>query len=232
VADPDPAAARNPMPPITIVEPVAQTAHGAVRLAGLRGLRYAEVLLAREEAGRFHAEIWNSMGLDDCPQDAWDALSATRIAAEDGALLALLNGPRYWLMDVIENVPNPDRTIRRFGDIEMSHVATLDLGTELPDPDPYTERTVLRDTVWEWSAGRTVHELIDTDGRVFVMQAYCVGVDPTQNEDNLAGLAERLDLPVGWTFRTRTLDETLRLRAPDGVATIVQDELQNTYHGH
>jgi hypothetical protein len=77
-----------------------------------------------------------------------------------------------------------------------------------------------------------VHELIDTDGRVFVMQAYCVGVDPTQNEDNLAGLAERLDLPVGWTFRTRTLDETLRLRAPDGVATIVQDELQNTYHGH
>jgi len=220
------------MSPISIAEPVAQTAPGAVRMEGLRGLRYAEVLLVREEEGRFHAEIWNSMGLGDCPQQAWDALRATRIAAEHGAVIAILNGPRYWLMDVIENVPNPHRAIRRFGDIEMSHVATLDLGTELPDPAPYTTRTVLRDTVWEWSAGRTIHELIEPDGRVFAMQAYCVGVDPTQNEDNLAGLDGRLQLPAGWTFRTRKLDETLRLRAPDGVATIVQDELQNTYHGH
>ncbi len=220
------------MSPLTIAEPVAQTAPGALRMEGLRGLRYGEVLLVRDDQGRFHAEIWNSMGLGDCPQQAWDALSATRIAAEHDAVTAILNGPRYWLMDVIENVPIADRTIQRFGEIEMSHVATLDLGTDVPSPDPYTKRTVLRDTVWEWSAGRTVHELVDPDGRVFAMQAYCVGVDPTQNEDNLAGLVDRLQLPAGWTFRTRRLDETLRLRAPEGVATIVQDELQNTYHGH
>lgn len=220
------------MPPITIAEPVTQTAPGAVRMQGLRGLRYGEVLLVREAEGRFHAEIWNSMGLNDCPQNAWDALSANRITTETDALMALLNGPRYWLMDVIENVPLADRSIQRFGDIDMAHVATLDLGTALPDHLPYTKRIVRRDTVWEWSPGRTVHELVDPDGRAFAMQAYCVGVDPTQNEDNLAGLGERLSLPAGWSFQTRKLDETLRLRAPDGVATIVQDELQNTYHGH
>ncbi|HET8930487.1 MAG TPA: hypothetical protein VFN21_07515 [Acidimicrobiales bacterium] len=220
------------MSPITIAEPIADTARGAVRMEGLRGLRYGEVLLVREDQGRFHAEIWNSMGLNDCPQDAWDALNAGEIAAAHGAVMALLNGPRYWLMDVIENVPIADRATERFGDLDMTHVATLDLGTELPDQVPYTKRTVLRDTVWEWSAGRTVHELVDPDGRAFAMQAFCVGIDPTQNEDNLAGLVDRLELPTGWTFRTRKLDEPMRLRAPEGVATIVQDELQNTYHGH
>lgn len=220
------------MSPLSIAEPIALTSPGAVRIEGLRGLRYGEVLLVRENRGHFHAEIWNSMGLNDCPQDAWDGLRANQIAADRGAIVAVLNGPRYWLMDVIENVPNPDRTIEDFGGITMSHVATLDLGTELPEQQPYIERTVLRDTVWEWSAGRRVHELVAPGGRVFAMQAYCVGIDPTQNEDNLAGLDERLQLPEGWVFRTRKLTETLRLRAPEGIATIVQDELQNTYHGH
>lgn len=220
------------MSPITIADPTDRTTPGAVRLAGIRGLRYGEVLVVRQDQGRYHAEIWNSMGLNDCPEQEWDRLRPREIAAELGAVTVLLNGPRYWLMDVIENVPHPDRTIHDFGGITMAHVATLDVGTDLPDPQPYTEHTVLRDTVWEWDAGRRVHELVDPDGRAFTMQAYCVGIDPTQNEDNLAGLDERLALPAGWTFHTRKLDEPLRLRAPDGVATIVRDELLNTYHGH
>jgi hypothetical protein len=61
------------------------------------------------------------------------------------------------------------------------------------------------------------------------MQAYSHAVDPTQTLDGLGGLADRLDLPEGWTFTTCVLDRTLDLLSTDGVATIVQDELQNTY---
>lgn len=210
-------------------DPRTLTDADAVRIVGLRGLRYGEVLLVRRRAERFEAEVWNSMGLGECPQDAWDALDPAAIASEKDALLAMLNGPRHWLMDVIENVPRPDRRLDRFGDIDMSLVATVDLGSDIPTAEPYTERSVARDTIWEWSPGRTVHELVRPDGAVFTMQAYCLAVDDTLGEDALDGIGSRLNPPAGWTYRSRRLEEPLALRAPDGVATVIQDELQNTY---
>lgn len=210
-------------------DPVTLTAPGATRIAGLRGLRYGEILLVHESDGSYHAEVWNSMGLGDCPQSDWDDLDPGPIAAEHGALLAVLNGPRHWLMDVIENVPRPDGRVERFGTIDMTLVAIVDLGSEIPTSAPFTERSVVRDTVWEWSAGRTVHELVAPDGTVFTMQAYCLAVEPELDEDALEALGPRLGLPEGWAYRSRVLDTALRLRAPDGVATIIQDALQNTY---
>jgi haloalkane dehalogenase len=65
------------------------------RIDGLRGWRYGEVLLVRHEAGSFSAEVWNTMGFNECPQAAWDELDAGEIAAERGATLALMNGPRH-----------------------------------------------------------------------------------------------------------------------------------------
>ena len=80
----------------------------AARVEGVRNARYAEVLLVRAEGDRLNAEVWNTLGLNDCPDDAWRALDDATIAAEEGALLAILNGPRYWLMDAIENTaPRP-----------------------------------------------------------------------------------------------------------------------------
>ena len=61
------------------------------------------------------------------------------------------------------------------------------------------------------------------------MQAYCVGVDATLNESNLAGLADRLDLPEGWSFRTRILAEELVVDTSATIATVIQDELENSY---
>ncbi len=217
------------MSTISQTQPHVLTAPTAVRLEGLRGLRYGEVLVVRENNGAYSAEIWNSMGLGDCPQAAWVALDPVEITRESQALITLLNGPRHWLMDAIENVPPVDRQFRRFGTIDTSLVATLDLGTELPDPTPYTERTVLRDTIWEWSPGRTIYELVTPQGVTYVMQAYCLAVDSGLTEDVLGELASRLTVPEGWHFRTRVIDETLHLRAPDAVATVIQDELKNTY---
>jgi hypothetical protein len=56
-----------------------------------------------------------------------------------------------------------------------------------------------------------------------------VGVDPTLNQSNLGDLAGRLKLPAGWAFRSRILDEELVVDTTDHPATVVQDELENTY---
>lgn len=197
---------------------------------GLRDVRYGEVLLVSEDEGTFTAEVWNTLGLNDCPQEAWDALDATAIAAERGALVAILNGPRHWTLDEIVSNPTGERAFDRFGTIDMFRAATVDLGDTIPPPDAaYEERHVERDTVFRFRAGTMIHQLTAPDGQRYVMQAYSLAVDPTQTLVNLPGLGERLAMPEGWTFTTCTLDHPLDLLSTDLVATVVQDELRNTY---
>ncbi|NLV56521.1 MAG: hypothetical protein GXY13_13015 [Acidimicrobiales bacterium] len=198
---------------------------------GLRDVRYGEVLLLdKTDEGTFSAQVWNTLGLNDCPQAAWDALDPAAIAAERGVLGAVLNGPRHWVLDTIVNLAPPGpRTFDRFGELDMSLVATVDLGDELPDGGTYVERRVVRDTIFRFRAGSDVYELHAPDGPTYVLQAYSRIVDADQTIDDLPRLGERLALPDGWTFTVRTLDRDLDLLSTDGVATIVQDELQNTY---
>jgi hypothetical protein len=213
-----------------LAKPDVGAAPGAVRIDGLRDVRYGEVFLVRGMENGFVAEVWNTLGLNDCPQDSWDELDRTAIASEHGALIAILNGPRHWLLDAIENVPPADRRVTTFGSIDMFLAASLDLGGDLPTPTPYTERKVRRNTVWEWSAGRTVHELVTATGDRYVMQAYCLAVDPELTEPALVDIAPHLDLPRGWKFESRQLSEPLRVSARDGVGVVEQDDLHNTYH--
>lgn len=197
---------------------------------GLRDVRYGEVLLLSESEGTYTAEVWNTLGLNECPQHAWDALDADAITAERGVLLTLLNGPRRWVLDTIVPEAVGERRLTRFGDLDMFLAATVELGDSLPEPNAsYVERRVARETIFRFKAGTTIHQLTAPDGQRYVMQAYSHAVDPTQTLVNLRGLGDRLDRPEGWTFTTCRLDRTLDLLSTDGVATIVQDELQNTY---
>ena len=68
---------------------------------GLRDVRYCEVLLLNKVDAEFIATVWGSQGQNDCPQADWEALDAAAIAAERGALLAVLNRPRHWTLDAI-----------------------------------------------------------------------------------------------------------------------------------
>jgi hypothetical protein len=110
----------------------------------------------------------------------------------------------------------------------MRRIATVALGDD-PTPTPYVERHVNRGAVFFFDAGKAVHELVDPDGTAYVMQAYCVGVDPTLTEASLPGLGERLALPEGWSFRTRVLDGELVIDTTARIATVLQDDLENTY---
>ena len=110
----------------------------------------------------------------------------------------------------------------------MRRIATVDLGDD-PAVRPYVERYVNRGAVFFFDAGAPVHELVDPDGLAYVMQAYCIGVDPTLTEAALPGLGERLALPEGWSFRTSVLEEELVVDTTATIATVLQDELENTY---
>ena len=86
----------------------------------------------------------------------------------------------------------------------------------------------MRTTTYVFEANKPVFELVDPEGRVFDMQAYSVQTTP-QTQESLADLGAKLTLPGGWQFRTRTLTADLQVTAVDGLATVVQDELLNTY---
>jgi len=74
-----------------------------------------------------------------------------------------------------------------------------------------------------------VYELLNPEGKAYVMQAYCLGVDAGMTQDSLASLGERLSMPEGWSYRSRILDEELLVDTTGNMATVIQDEFENTY---
>jgi len=198
-------------------------------ISDMRGVRYGEVLAIYLRDTGLQAEVYGTQMLNDCPQELWETLDAPTIAAEMGAVMVKLNGPRHWMLDGLgTKVAVVDPVFRDFNGLTMRRIATVDLGTEALQQS-YVERHVNRGAAFFFDAGSVVHELVNPDGRAYVMQAYCIGVDPTLTQDNLSDLGSRLSMPEGWSFRTRTLDAELIVDTTATVATVVQDELENSY---
>ena len=195
----------------------------------MRDVRYGEVLAVFARDNKLEAEVYGTQMINDCPDELWKTLDPAVIASEMSALAVKLNGPRYWVLDGLgTKVAFVEPVMRDFNGLMMRRIATVDLGDK-PATVPYEERYVNRGAVFFFDAGSVVYELINAQGKAYVMQAYCVGVDPTLNLDNLGDLAARLDLPVGWSFRSRILDAELVVDTTDHPATVVQDEFENTY---
>jgi len=195
--------------------------------ADVFGKRYGEVLLVRIGETGPEATVYNSFPLNDCPAELWDALDADAIAKQNGAVAALLNGPRYWLMTHVEKRAGEPQPTRSFGGIEMIEQATVQLSSN--NPQPYSVNKVDRRAVFIFGAGRPVFELVDPDGQRWVMQTWSQVVDKSLTLDDLAGLASRLNPPSGWRYETRTLTEPLTVDTTATVAHVMQDELTNSY---
>jgi hypothetical protein len=195
----------------------------------MRGVRYGEVLAMFLRDTGLEAEVYGTQMLNDCPQDLWETLDADAIAKDMRAMFVKLNGPRYWLLDGLgSKVAVVDPVFRDFNGIQMRRIATIPLGADFA-AGAYVVRNVNRGAVFFFDAGKTVYELVDPDGRAFVMQARCVGVDSGMTEESLATLGERLALPEGWSYRTRVLGSELVIDTSATLATVVQDEFENTY---
>jgi hypothetical protein len=193
----------------------------------LAGKRYGEVLLVTPGEAGPQATVYNSFPLNDCPAELWSALDAPAIAAENGAAAALLNGPRYWLMNAIEKQAQGPQITKTFGGIEMIQQATVLLSSM--NPAPFTVNKVSRNTVFVFNAGEEVYELIDPNGRRWVMQTWSQIADPDLKREDLPGLAGRLDLPQGWTYQPRVLTSELRVDTRSRAAQVLQDNLTNSY---
>lgn len=196
---------------------------------GMRGVRYGEVLgvFARDE--ELVAEVYGTQLLNDCPQQLWESLDPTAIAADLGALFVKLNGPRHWVLDGLgTKVATLEPVVKDFGGIAMRRIAEVKLGDN-PVPTPYIERKIDRGSVFFFDAGKPVWELVSPEGAAYVMQAYCIGVDPTIGIEMLPELGGRLSLPTGWSYRQRILDEDLVIDTTSSLATVIQDELENSY---
>lgn len=200
---------------------------GRHALADLSGQRYGEVLLVTPGEAGPQANVYNSFPLNDCPAELWSALDPHAIATENGAAAALLNGPRYWLMNAIEKRSQGPQLTKNFGGIEMILQATVLLSSM--NPAPYTANTVSRNTVFVFYAGEEVYELHDPQGNRWVMQTWSQVVDPNLSRADLPKLADRLNLPDGWSYQPRVLTEELRVDTTSRAAQVTQDDLTNSY---
>lgn len=197
---------------------------------GIRGTRYCEILVGTLEGGNVHVAVYTTAGLSDCPPAEWAKLDEATLKAETKAALVKLNGPRYWLIDSLQNSTLLDPTPRSFGGLQMRQAGAIDfpLSEAQSQQAPYTTHTITRDTRFTFSAGKPVFELVDGEGHVYTMQSYSAQ-KVAQTETTLGTLGGTLALPSGWSFRTRTLEADLVVQAADKQATVVQDANENTY---
>lgn len=203
----------------------------------LYDFRYCEILMTvTDETGNEITEVWGTPGVDPCTDEAWYALDPDAIQAENEASFIEMNGPRYFVVDGTADTGDGaggtgtaaggEAMTRQFGDITMSLLATADVSEE---SQSYVPDLVARTTTWTFEAGTEIYELTDPEGNVYVMQSYSRIVNPTLTAEDLPTLDDQLDLPEGWAYGARVLDEALQVAlAPDG-AFVVQDDLRNSY---
>ena len=199
--------------------------------AGLRDVRYCEVLPSVIDGSTVTTSVYNTLGYNKCPPVQWTALTEDRVNREFGSQSAKLNGPRHFVLDGIQ-VSGSSQTGQTFtfGGIEMGLRATLiiPVGTPTVGNEFYTPNQVQRDTIWIYDAGKPIFELTDPQGNVYVMQSYAQFADRTLTIEQLPNLASKLELPQGWGYKTETLSSELDLSS-NGRATVVNDNLYNSY---
>lgn len=197
----------------------------------LRNQRYGEVLLGK--GGLIipnEFDVYNTIGLNDCPEALWSKLDPEKIKADTGVKMVKLNGPRYWTIDGLRNSTLVSKEVRNFGGIKMRHAGTiqLSLADKFSLGRPYAIHNVARNTTWVFKAGKPVYQLIGPDGSVYFMQSYSVQKQK-QDVNSLPNLASKLKLPKGWKFRSEVLKNDTEVKAVNGVAHVVQDDFDNTY---
>ncbi len=193
----------------------------------LRNARYCEILVVTRDGLSATAAVYNTLGLNDCPEQQWRALDPDRLRKENNAYRVVMNGPRYFIMDR-NALRNPGPT-RHFDGLEARLLAQVEVEKNSSKRLPYTENTVERESQYVYEAGKNVYELLAPSGRSYIMQSYSVEVDPSLNEAALAGLSSRLTLPKGWHYRVRQLSEPLIVRNTGPKAYVLQDNLKNSY---
>lgn len=200
-------------------------------VSNLRNHRYCEILYGKRNWLSLEVKVFNTQGLNNCPENEWRKLSKQALEKSLNASFVMLNGPRFWMMDEIQAAGSSANDIRQsFGGIEMNQraVVKLTLIQQLFGGRRYKPNEISRTTNFIYKAGTTIYELTAPSGEIYVMQSYSQIVDQNLNIDGLATLSQQLKLPAGWVYSSRVLTQDLSLLA-QGVAYVLQDDLDNSY---
>ncbi len=189
---------------------------------------------------------YSTYGYGPCNEKAFNTLTLPTIAAS----LATLERKPYFIMkggllrstatSVTIGLTTPYVEI---GELKFSVIAEtiLPLNTLITSPrllkqgftaTPYVEYPSIEKSYYFWSPGTLIYEIVDQSGQAFVMTSYSSQFDPNIKFDDLKKLPLVLSLPPGWSFRTRTLDKILQVRAKQlkgFTALRVMDEFGNLY---
>ena len=199
----------------------------AAHMDDVRGSRYCEVIVSQ---GRLTLAVYNTMGLNQCPDAQWKKITSKNLKKALKARIAILNGPRYWTIDAIDSTPITDVLEKNIKGISMKKVALvhIKLSDIIKGHKPYNQHHVDRNVTWTYKAGKPVYELIDPEGRVYVMQSYSLDKAP-QTPRSLSKLGGTLKLPAGWHYRTGVLNNDAQLPCVHKKAIVIQDDFLNTY---
>jgi len=174
-----------------------------VTVKNIRDSRYGEIFIIKQTG----LDVYNTTGLNDCPAKLWDALDLEKLKKDFGAMQVQKNGPHFWMMDE-QTLMMGDKA--SFGGIEARWAAHAPLSVVQKGATggaPYAIYTPSKTQSMVYSKGKPVFELIDPDENVYVLQAH----DEQFTIESLAKLGDKLKLPKGWQYRTRTLTEDLKL---------------------
>jgi hypothetical protein len=203
---------------------------GLAQISDLRGQRYCEILIGEGKLLKgIRFDVYNTIGLNLCPQEEWVKLSEKKIKKKWNADFVKLNGPRYWTMDSMKSsLLNP--TIVNFNGIEMRKAGIVEVGFRdiIGKRSVYKERKVRRNSIWIFNSNELVYELVSPDNKVYIMQSFSTEVKDLTLE-SLKDLKTQLKLPRGWTYRARLITEELNVPIPQGLATVIQDDFYNSY---
>ena len=199
----------------------------AAHMDDVRDARYCEVIVSQ---GRLTLAVYNTMGLNQCPDAEWKKITSKMLKKDMKTRIAILNGPRYWTIDAIDSTPIIDASEKKIKGMSMKKVALVHIKMSdiIKGHKPYNQHHVERNAVWTYKAGKPVYELIDPTGRVYVMQSYSID-KAVQTPLTLAQLGDKLKLPAGWHYRTGILNQDTKLPCDHKKAIVIQDDFLNTY---
>ena len=198
-------------------------------------LRFCEIFFIQAKGDQMELNVYNPIGLngmettkDSCPDTLLNKVDLEGLKQQYKLDAIYLNKPRFYIFDEIKV---PVGAVRNFYGMDFYWVAASHMPKEtkfVPGVLTYKRAPVERKTELTYKTGNPVFLLDDPEGKVWVMKAFRDSYG--QTSENLKDLGGRYKgLPAGWKFRVATLKQDLVLRPTAGVATVMQDEFENTF---
>lgn len=206
-----------------------------IEIGNLRDARFCEIFFIKNQGEMNELHVYNPTGLNGmektlnaCPDETLAKLDLERLKENYKLDGIYFNKPRHWIMD---HMLIPVGAVREIDGMEYYWMASSHMPANIqlkPGFLTYKKTPVERKSTFTFKKGKPVYLLDDPDGKVWIIKAYRDSYGQSYDTlKNLGSLYKKL--PEGYTFRVKILEKDLVMKPTGGVATVMQDEFENTY---